>query len=95
MRSRLLDDLDRHIDGGSLAMLSGVNAALAAIEAEPAEQSDMGVPILRAVVTDGPGLPIALTLYGADGKAAAVELQPIPAVMLANRLLAAALPRLS
>jgi hypothetical protein len=90
---RQLAEVD-NLDGGQLALLGHVGAALAAIDAEPGERAEHGVPMSRAVVTDGPGLPITLTLYGEDGKAAAVELQPIPAVMLANRLLSAALPKL-
>ena len=42
----------------------------------------------RAVVTwDGPGEPIVLTLYGADGEAAAVPLLPKRALTLAGELL--------
>ena len=34
MRTRLLDDLGRQMDGGTLTLLAGVNAGLAAIDAE-------------------------------------------------------------
>ena len=42
----------------------------------------------RAVITwKGPGKPIVLTLYGADGEAVAVPLEPKRALTLANELL--------
>ncbi len=42
----------------------------------------------RAVVTwEGPGEPIMLTLYGADGEVAAVPLLPKRALTLAQELL--------
>ncbi len=42
----------------------------------------------RAVVTwEGPGEPIVLTLYGADGEAVALALEPKRALTLAQELL--------
>ncbi len=42
----------------------------------------------RAVVTwEGPGEPIMLTLYGPDGEAVAVSLEPKRALTLAQELL--------
>jgi len=91
MRERLLDDLGERIDGGSLAMLAGITAALAALDAgEPVDAE----PAERAIVTYAPSLPITLALYAADGRAVAVELKPIRALTIANELIAAAVARL-
>jgi hypothetical protein len=51
-------------------------------------------PAARAVVSDD-GREIHLTLYAEAGADAAVVLDPVRAVALASRLIAAALPRLS
>jgi hypothetical protein len=51
-------------------------------------------PMVRAVVADAYGEPIALTLYGEGGRAAAVALDPLRAVDLARELLDAAGRRL-
>jgi hypothetical protein len=48
----------------------------------------------RAVVSDD-GREIRLTLYAAPGAVAAIVLDPVRAVALAQRLIAAALTRLS
>ena len=89
-RKRLLDDLDKHLDAGVLALLAGVQSALAAIDAEAAEAE----PMVRAVVSHAPGLPITLALYGEDGSAVATELDPIRALNVAAELIADALARL-
>lgn len=78
--------------GGDLALLASVNGALAAIDAAglPVDAE----PVARAIVSEAPGLPITLALYAEDGRAVAVELPAVRAVMLAARLIEAALPRL-
>jgi hypothetical protein len=48
----------------------------------------------RAVVSED-GREIRLTLYAEAGAAAAIVLDPVLAVALAQRLIAAAMPRLS
>ena len=63
MREMLVERLGRRIEGGDLALLGSVNGAIAAIDASarmPAEAEEMA----RAVVTDMPGEPINLALYG-------------------------------
>ena len=90
MRERLLDDLDHQIDGGVLALLTGVNSALAAIDAgAPVD----GEPAERAIVADD-GKSIRLTLYTAEGPAATAEVPPIRALTIATELVAAAIARL-
>jgi hypothetical protein len=88
LRAGLLADMDRQIEAGPLALLTGISAALAAIDSEdlPAE------PVTRAVVSDDG--QIRLTLYRDDGEAVAVVLAPVRAVALAGELIAAALPKL-
>lgn len=54
---------------------------------------ELGAPV-RAVVTDVPGEPIALSLYGEDGRAAVALLTPQRAIILAGRLIEAASGRL-
>jgi hypothetical protein len=52
------------------------------------------VPATRAVVTDPPGEPTILTLYGEDGALAAIPLGPADAIALASDLLNAARRRM-
>ena len=89
LRAGLLADMDRQIEAGPLALLTGISAALAAIDSEdlPAE------PVTRAVVSDDDG-QIRLTLYLDDGEAMAVVLAPVRAVALAGELIQAAVLRL-
>jgi hypothetical protein len=89
LRAGLLADMDRQIDAGQLALLAGISGALAAIDSEdlPAE------PAARAVVSDD-GTEIRLTLYTNAHAAAAIDLDPVRAVRLAGKLIAAALLRL-
>src|SRR5437868_5907946 len=93
MRERLIGNLGERIEGGDLALLAAVNGALCAIDA-----ADCGLvnaePMARAVVTDVPGSPAVLTMYGDDGRAVSVELTALRALNLAGRLLDAALRRL-
>jgi hypothetical protein len=70
--------------------MTGINAALDALDAMPIETK---LPS-RAVVSDD-GREIRLTLYAEAGAVAAVVRDPVRAVALAGRLIAAALPRLS
>ena len=93
IRERLIGNLGERIEGGDVTLLSAVNGALAAIDAAD-RGPDEADPMARAVVTDAPGLPITLALYGDDGRAAAVLLTPLRAVALAGSLIEAALPRL-
>ena len=93
MRERLIGNLGEKIESGDLTLLAVVNGALAAINA-----ADRGLvddePLLRAIVTDIPGEPIALALYGDDGCAATVQLSPLRAVALAGSLIEVAVRRL-
>jgi hypothetical protein len=57
--------------------------------------SPRGLGEAHAVVADAPGEPTRLTIYGAGGTIAAVSLDPLRAVRLATRLIAAASARLS
>jgi hypothetical protein len=78
------------VEPGHLPMIAGIAAALDALDTIPVE-AEMAA---RAVVSDD-GRETRLTLYAEAGAAAAIVLDPIRAVTLAGRLLAAALPRLS
>jgi hypothetical protein len=88
MRSAAL----RHgaVEPGHLPLIAGINAALDALDGMPIA-ADVAS---RAVVSDD-GREIRLTLYAEAGAVAAVVLDPVRAVALAQRLIAAALPRLS
>jgi|SRR5580700_6872935 hypothetical protein len=99
LRSRLIelcDDALRQLDeanvldGGLLRLLGDANAALAAIDRQPPADTE---PTARAVVSDD-GTEIRLTLYTNAHAAAAIDLDPVRAVRLAGKLIAAALPRL-
>jgi hypothetical protein len=85
----LVGKLEQRIDGGVMALLGSVNAALAAVDSAPVE----AVAAARAVVADD-GEAIRLTFYAADGGACGLELDPAHAVRLAGRLLEAASARL-
>lgn len=95
IREHLLDQLDARIEGGHFTLLAGVTAAIAAIDAGDAETACPAAaePMTRAIVTDIPG-HIILTLYAEDGHAAAVELEAVQALVLAEQLVAASLRRL-
>jgi hypothetical protein len=93
MRSRLISNLEERIEGGALSLLSAVNGALSAIDAETLT-GDVE-PMQRAVVTEAPGLPIHLTLYPEEGRAAVIDLSPMRAIIVANNLIEAAIRRIS
>jgi hypothetical protein len=75
------------VEPGHLPLILGINDALDTMPVE----AEMAA---RAMVSDD-GRETRLTLYAEAGAAAAIVLDPIRAVTLAGRLLAAALPRLS
>jgi len=98
LRSRLIDmraDTLRHlaeadvINGGYLTLLAGSSAALEMLDA--AERGDAVAD--RAIVADDG--QIRLMLYDGAGAVAAIVLDPVRAVRLAGRLIAAALPKLA
>jgi hypothetical protein len=93
MRSRLIGNLGKQIEGGDLALLTSVQGAIAAIDAEPDCPAD-AERMARAIVTDIPGEQIRVSLYAEDGRAAAVELNPLRALCVAGELIAAAHRRL-
>jgi hypothetical protein len=78
------------VEPGHLPLIAGVNAPLDAFDKMPIEAETAA----RAVVGDD-GREIRLTLYAEAGAVAAVVLDPALAIALAQRLIAAALPRLS
>jgi hypothetical protein len=90
MRAGLLDQLAERLDAGSLALLAGVLTGLAALDQPPAEAT-----MTRAVVSDVPGGPIMLALYGDDGRSEVVELSPVRAIVLAGRLIETASRRIA
>jgi hypothetical protein len=91
LEGELTEKLTREdIDGGFMAMLGQVGAALDALDRMPVEAE----PAVQAVVSDD-GTRIRLTLYSEAGAEAAVALTPIRAIALAGRLIAAASLRLS
>jgi hypothetical protein len=87
---RQLDEADV-LDGGLLRLLGDANAALAAIDRQPPAADTE--PAARAVVSDDV-TEIRLTLYTNAHAAAAIDLDPVRAVRLGGKLIAAALPRL-
>jgi hypothetical protein len=90
MRAELIETLARDgIDGGMLAFLGNVGAALDEFDRMPVEAK----LAVRAVVSDD-GTRIRLTLYSEAGDEAGVTLTPSRAVMLADRLIGVAVPRL-
>jgi hypothetical protein len=93
MREHLLamraEELGRVIRDGRAPLLAVIETALARLNEIPAEAH----PSSRAVVSDD-GRTIRLALYADTGAVAAVVLDPVYAIGLANRLLAAALSRL-
>jgi hypothetical protein len=80
------------IDGGLLALLGNVGAAITAIDAASPVAAD-AEPNARAVVSDD-GTEIRLTLYAENGAVFAVPIAPGRAVALAGELIAAARPKL-
>jgi hypothetical protein len=78
------------VEPGHLPLIAGINATLDAIDEMPVGAETAA----RAVVGDD-GREITLTLYADAGAVAAVALDPVRAVALAQRLIAAALPRLA
>lgn len=81
------------IDGGLMRVVADTGATLAAIDAE-ADVTEAVEPASRAVVLDD-NLQIQVAIFTADRQAAAVVLTPIAAVRLAQKLLAAASPKLA
>ncbi|HVB16496.1 MAG TPA: hypothetical protein VNF04_08190 [Stellaceae bacterium] len=93
MRGDLVEQMARDgIEGGTLALLAGVNAAIEACEATAETPVDMPATG-RAILSDD-GAAITLTLYRKAAAVAAVTLAPRRAVALAGELIAAALPKL-
>ena len=90
--ARTVTDLGERI-AGDLTLMSQVNSALAIIEIVDAVLPDAEAAA-RAVVSDVPGEPVALTLYREGEVVAVIALPPIRALALAARLIEAALPRL-
>ena len=86
---RQLDGADV-LDGGLLRLLGDANAALAALDGHPPADTE---PAVRAVVSDD-GTEIRLALCTSAHAAAVIDLDPVRAVRLAGKLIAAALPRL-
>ena len=76
-------------DAGILELIAHAGAVLAVIDAEAAE----AVPGDRALVVDD-NMQIQIVVYSADRQAAAAVLSPLAAVRLAQKLLAAAVPKL-
>jgi hypothetical protein len=93
MRAELVERLACDgIEGGTLALLAGINAAIEACDLAAERPADM-VANGRAVLSDD-GAAITLTLYTRADPVAAVALAPHRAVALAGELIAAALRRL-
>jgi hypothetical protein len=84
------EELARMIGRGGSPMIVAVNAALAALDEAPPEAE----PASRAAVSDD-GDTIRLTLYAETGAVAAMELDPIRAIMPAGELIDAALASLA
>jgi hypothetical protein len=93
MRSRLVGNLGKQIEGGDLALLAAVTGALAAMDAEPDCPAD-AEHMARAIVTDVPERPVCLSLYGEDGRVATIDLPPLRVLAIAQELIAAAGRRL-
>jgi hypothetical protein len=73
------------VEPGQLPLIGGINAALDTLDSVPIEAEEAA----RAVVSDD-GREIRLTLYAEAGAVATVALDPVRAVALAGRLIAAA-----
>jgi len=84
------EELARMMRRGQLPRIAAINAVIAPLDEEPTEWDSAD----RAVVSDD-GTVIRLALYREDGRAASVELSRAAAVVLASRLLEAAVPRLN
>ena len=92
MRAELVKWLVRDgVEGGTLALIAGVNAAIEAIDATaeaPADAAGIG----RVVVSDD-GRGIRLTPVSLEaGVITTVALDPVRAIRLAAKLITAALP---
>jgi len=83
MPAALVERMARHA-AGALALLPGINAAIEASEAAAAAPAHM-VATWRAVVVGHDGRETRLTLYTEAGTVAAVTLDPVSAVGLAER----------
>ncbi len=94
MRAKLVERLacDK-IEGGTLALLAGINAAIEACLAAVKPPADM-LETGRAVLADD-GAAITLTLYSGAKAVATITLDPVRAVRLAAKLIALALPKLN
>jgi hypothetical protein len=90
MRAALIEKLGQRIDGGALALLGSVGAAIAALDDDLAVEPAAG----RAILADD-GQAIRLAIVGQAGEAAAAELSPASAITLAGRLIGAARRRLA
>ena len=92
MRSRLIGNLGKQIEGGDLALLADINGALAAIDAD-GDASVALAPGGRAVLADD-GQTITLTIYIGAAVATGAALTAERAFALAGELIAAGLRRL-
>lgn len=91
MRRVLVRNLAARFDGGNLALLGTVQAAIGAVDRAALEG---GVDQFAEIaVHDGPGRRVVLVLR-AGGAETHVPLSPADAVALAGELITAALPRL-
>lgn len=75
---------------GQLPLIATIDAVLAALD----EATTGWEPASRAVVGDD-GQTIRLTLYAETVAVAAAEIDPVHAIMLAGKLIEAALPKLA
>jgi hypothetical protein len=91
MRSRLVGNLGKQIEGGDITLLAAVNGALVAIDADGGASVEVA-PGGRAILADD-GQTIALTIY-AEEVATGVTLTAERAIALAGELIAAGLRRL-
>jgi hypothetical protein len=93
MRAELVERLTRDkIEAGTLALLAGINAAIEATKA-PAEALRDRVEHRHAVLADD-GEANRLAIYNDAGAVAVVMLDPVCAIGLAAKLIAAAPPKL-
>jgi hypothetical protein len=93
MRAELVERLARDgIEGGTLTLLPGVNAAIEACGAATADHHDLARAD-RVILADD-GSTITLALYTAAGAIGSASLSPRRTVALAGELITAALQRL-
>jgi|SRR5579884_2280081 len=92
MRASLVERLAHRLDGGNLALLGTVAAAIAAVERAGADGAE---PAQHVAVIDRPGEPIEIMLLSSAAGQIAAALDPPQAIELAGELIAAALPRLA